>query len=86
MNERKVSAQAALDEVVAILEKSYKVFTAAERRLLETAGIDGKLREDVKMLIRGCKDITLGNVYWSYATERYLPRSCFNGNKVTIQL
>lgn len=65
MNERNVSAQEALDEVVATLEKSYEVFTAAERRLLETPGIDGKLREDVQMLIKGCKDITLGNVFWS---------------------
>ncbi|KAL1969796.1 hypothetical protein VTN77DRAFT_7305 [Rasamsonia byssochlamydoides] len=85
MHHRHVSAQEAMEQVVELLEKSYNDCTAAEHRLLDL-DLDGKVRDNVKMLIQGCKNVILGGVYWAYATDRYLPRSCSQGNKILIEL
>jgi hypothetical protein len=65
MNEHQISAQMAIDKVVDLLKDSYDKFIAAELSLSNHPLINGSLRDDVQTLVQGCKDITLGNVFWS---------------------
>ena len=68
----KLTAQAAMDRAVEMLEKSYHDLKAAEKRLLgyvEDRVTDNMeklyVREDVRRFVMGCKDICVGGLHWT---------------------
>ncbi|KNG83802.1 hypothetical protein ANOM_007998 [Aspergillus nomiae NRRL 13137] len=63
-----INAQIALDEVIGDLTRSRKKFVAAEQRLLCTNQYNessDNAKKDIQYLIRGCKNMMVGNIKWS---------------------
>lgn len=63
MHEEHISLPAALQRVIGYIHESYDSFQAAERRV-PLSSQDGKLNDDVRIYIQGCKDLVLGITYW----------------------
>jgi hypothetical protein len=57
-----------MEHVLDLLERSYDDFVEAENRLLLDLDLEAKVREDVKVLIRACKNGILGGTYWTSVT------------------
>jgi type II secretory pathway predicted ATPase ExeA len=74
-----ISAQDAVNMTIKMLEESYKSFNAAVERLERAVDAESKeVKRDVEILVDACVDLLVGNVAWSLATRRYLPRTAFS--------
>jgi hypothetical protein len=82
-----VSAQEAVDMTVQILEGSYKAFTAAVERLRCTVDAESEdVKRDVEVWVDACVDMLVGNVAWSLAIPRYLPRTAFSDGSLEFEV
>lgn len=84
-----VSAQEAIDRVSSMAVRSWQDLLAAERRLRSAVGgEDEGIRSDVELLIRGCKDILVGGLMFTFHAPRYLPKTAFerDGRKYKVVL
>lgn len=82
-----ISAQEAVDMTVKILEDSYKTITAAIGRLESTVDAESDhIKRDVRVWVDACVDMLVGNVAWSLAIPRYLPRTAFSDGNLGFEI
>lgn len=81
-----ISAQDAVNVTLEMLKESYKSFNAAVERLERAVDAESKeVKRDVEILVDACVDTLVGNVTWSLAIPRYLPRTAFSDGSLGFQ-
>jgi hypothetical protein len=72
MHQDNLDVQAAVDFVWAKCKDAHERFTENKKKL---PSWDEKTDKDVAVYIDGLMDWMVGNIYWSYQTERYFGKS-----------
>jgi hypothetical protein len=72
-----LSPQQAVDSVIGMMEKSWERLLDAEHSLLAIPGTQ-QFKQDVAILVGGCKDVVVGHVAYSLKTARYMTGAKLN--------
>ncbi|KAF2125587.1 terpenoid synthase [Dothidotthia symphoricarpi CBS 119687] len=84
-----LTAQEAIDRVSNMAVLSWQDLLDAEQRLrIAVGGETERVQRDVELLIRGCKDILVGGLIFTFHAPRYLPKTAFDrdGRKFKVVL
>ncbi|PWY89220.1 terpenoid synthase [Aspergillus heteromorphus CBS 117.55] len=83
------SAQTALEDVIKDLQKSRRTFSRAEYLLQmssEFKQLSQETKDNVQVLIQGCKNMMLGNIKWSLSNSRYILDKYLEGSAARVTL
>tara|TARA_R110002003_G_scaffold61_1_gene5474 strand:- start:5427 stop:5924 length:498 start_codon:yes stop_codon:yes gene_type:complete len=73
-----ISAQAAVDKAVEMMETSWQGLLAAGTKLQDVADTE-KEKSDVKVLVDCCKDVVVGHMAYCLRVSRYMADATFEG-------